>query len=193
MPPSPCPSALTNQDSRKSLTHGATVRPRPRPSSSGRSVSPSALSLRRSGYIESTDGDKLTLTSTTSAPSSPRDATLIGTASPTSNIVGVSQAKRNHATLWEDFEGISNMASSTAANAHTLPPTSLSSDPFSDFLASTSSINKITYTANTGVPSSSGPFDSTASTVTAGLTVSTADSFEPKVEEMAVGSVQQTV
>lgn len=87
-PAAPSPTSSPDKSllaDRRFGAEGATVRPRPRPSSNGRCVSPASLSMRRSGFVESQEGDKLTLRS----PRSPSPWDTPGSISPaTMNLSG---------------------------------------------------------------------------------------------------------
>ena len=140
MPP---PSSRSNSIPSSNNGNGSvTVRPRPRPSSGGRAASPADLSMRRSGYIECTDGDRLRLSSPTmdSRPKTPTELPAITTTQPVT---------RNHDTIWEDF-----LAQSCEPLAPAQTHNQSSSNPFDQPITN----NGSTSVNSTGT-SAANPFD----------------------------------
>ena len=140
MPP---PSSRSNSIPSNNNGNGSvTVRPRPRPSGGGRAASPADLSMRRSGYIECTDGDRLRLSSPTmdSRPKTPTELPAITTTQPVT---------RNHDTIWEDF-----LAQSCEPPASARTHNESSSNPFDQPITN----NGSTSVNSTGT-SATNPFD----------------------------------
>lgn len=141
------------------------IRARPRPSSAGRSVSPASLSLRRSGFIASTNDEQLSLNS--HRPSSPWRA---DNASPSADTQATwtSQANRDCDTLWESFEN--SLCKPPEVPVTSQPSTNpFSNDFFTDLTSNipfTSTVSTTSSTLNSldvlTVPSSTGnPFSGT--------------------------------